>query len=850
MSEVAWLVAGILATSPFMLVAQELTTKPGATFRVYDVGVALEALPLAITGQTPNVSFDAPGLEWNGPFEGIGTNFVGVSTGFLVVSGPVNKEIRLTSSGGADFSIGESLVVDGDLAAGTAVTSRLELSPGRFPFVLRFRHGTGVFSLRLEWRDIGTEDFVPLGDAVVTEVGITHVVAPGRKAFVEKGTNPGHPGDGRPLEGVHPGYTLENLRPPGFEPRVGALAFLPNGSLVICTWDETGSVWIMDDPADPAKRKLRRFADGLGEPLGCAVVDGIIHVSQKQEITRLVDTDGDGVCDEYIAVAHGWPASSNYHEFTFNLLYQAPFFYVATSVPLKTGLTTYQDGSEPGYPVPHGPGSLFRIDARTGQRDTVAEGFRTPNGLCENAQGELFVSDNQGSWLPSSRIDHVVEGAFYGHQTSANGTREARPPVVWLPQDEIGNSPAQPVFLKDGPYAGHMLVGDVTHGGLKRVVIERVGDGYQGAVLRHTQGLEAGINRVVLGMDGALYVGGIGSNGNWNWKNTKFGLQRLVPNGRSAFEIHAVRARADGFEIDLTRAVPLDLLVDPAHYSIEQWRYAPTVAYGGNKLDEEKLTVTSVRVAPDRRRVFIEVPRMREGRVVHLRLVRIVDDRGARMWTTEAWYTLNRLPEAKGPSFEALAHDSRPATDPPPQATTENLVLLFDRWPIDRWRKVGDADFELLDGTLEGSGTLSRNSFLVCPESIADFVFECEVWLSADRNSGIQIRSHVSEEGRVYGYQIEIDGSERAWSGGLYDEGRRGWLQSLADNDAARAAFHRGEWNHYRIECRGARIRSFVNQIPCADFEDTADLAGHLMFQVHSGETTTVKWRNCRIETF
>jgi ferredoxin len=96
------------------------------------------------------------------------------------------------------------------------------------------------------------------------------------------------------------------------------------------------------------------------------------------------------------------------------------------------------------------------------------------------------------------------------------------------------------------------------------------------------------------------------------------------------------------------------------------------------------------------------------------------------------------------------------------------------------WRTVGEASFKIEDGALVGSGTLKKNSFLVSPEPLADFVFETDVYIEADRNSGIQIRSHVSEEGRVYGYQIEIDGSDRAWSGGLYDEGRRGWLQSLA----------------------------------------------------------------------
>jgi glucose/arabinose dehydrogenase len=832
------------------IVAQEAALKPGVTIYLYDIGESLDALPTLVAGQTPNVSFDSDVLGLAGAQQGLGSNFFGEAHGYLVVASPARKELRLRSSGGAELRLGD-FVLDADRGGGQPIVGTLELAAGRHPFTIRFRHGAGEFALELAWRDAGVGEFAPLGDALQTEQGITHVVAPGLKRYVAKGAALDHPGDGRPLEGVHPGYTLEAIRPAGFEPRVGALALRDDGALVVCTWDETGVVWILEHPSDPKRRRLHRFADGLGEPLGCAIVDGVIHVSQKREITRLVDTDGDGIADEYIAVAHGWPASSNYHEFTFNLLYRAPHFFVATSVPLKTGDTMYVVGSDGGYPVSNGPGSMLRVDAGSGAQEVIATGLRTPNGLCENEAGDLFVADNQGSWLPASRLNHVVEGGFYGHQEHPTGTREAKPPVVWFPQNEIGNSPAQGVFLKEGPYAGHLLIGDVTHGGLKRVVMEKVAGEYQGAVFRHSQGLEAGVNRVVLANDGSLYVGGIGSNGNWNWNGTKFGLQRLAPNGQTAFEIHTVRARADGFEIDFTRAIPLDVLRDTAHYSIEQWRYAPTAEYGGSKVDTEKLAVRAASVAPDRQRVFLEVPGLKEGRVVHLRMLRIVDDRGSRMWTTEAWYTLNRIPAAPGPSFEPLAADSRRATDPPPQEAGPAMpVDLFTKWPIETWRKVGEATFALADGVLEGSGTLKRNSFLVSPEMIGDFAFECDVLLEDQRNSGIQIRSHVNSEGRVYGYQIEIDGSDRSWSGGLYDEGRRGWLQSLADNEAARAAFKRGDWNHYRIECRGPRIRSFVNGVPCTDFEDTADLSGHLMFQVHSGDATTVKWRNCRIETF
>jgi len=108
----------------------------------------------------------------------------------------------------------------------------------------------------------------------------------------------------------------------------------------------------------------------------------------------------------------------------------------------------------------------------------------------------------------------------------------------------------------------------------------------------------------------------------------------------------------------------------------------------------------------------------------------------------------------------------------------------------------------------------------------------------------------VREDGRLFGYQIEIDASERAWSGGLYDEARRGWLDDLADDAAARAAFRKAEWNRYRIECRGTWIRAWVNDVPTADHLDAMDLEGHIGLQVHSGNDTRVRWRDLHLTDF
>lgn len=172
---------------------------------------------------------------------------------------------------------------------------------------------------------------------------------------------------------------------------------------------------------------------------------------------------------------------------------------------------------------------------------------------------------------------------------------------------------------------------------------------------------------------------------------------------------------------------------------------------------------------------------------------------------------------------------------------------------IEDWSVVGgQADFSFEDDVLTGKAErLRQNSFLVSPREYTDFMLEAEVWIQPGTNSGIQVRSHTRDDGRFHGYQIEIDTSERAWSGGLYDEGRRGWLNPLKDNEEARAAFKNGEWNTYRIEARGNQIQSWVNGVPCADYTDTdpehTTLSGYFGFQVHSGAAAEVKWRNVRV---
>jgi len=189
--------------------------------------------------------------------------------------------------------------------------------------------------------------------------------------------------------------------------------------------------------------------------------------------------------------------------------------------------------------------------------------------------------------------------------------------------------------------------------------------------------------------------------------------------------------------------------------------------------------------------------------------------------------------------------------DESPTTTEAGFVRLFNGSDLDGWRKVGGgATYRVEDGCIVGEVGPGPNTFLRTERTFDDFELRLRIMLDEPGNSGIQFRSHQREsDGVVYGYQCEIDPSDRAWSGGVYDEGRRGWLYPLdgPEHADARAAFNVDGWNEYRIRAVGQRIQTWVNGVPCADFTDDADSEGFIALQVHSGERGRIRWCDIRI---
>lgn len=448
------------------------------------------------------------------------------------------------------------------------------------------------------------------------------------------------PGFGAPLADVHPSYDLFTIRPEHFRPKVAAMDFMPDGSLLISTWDTLGAVYRLKgvETGDSSQVSVKRIAEGLAEPLGLKVVNGEIFVQQKPELTQLIDHDGDEIIDEYKTICNSFGVSIDFHEFALGLEYKDGYFYTNLSIPMR--LMDHQ------WQLPD-RGRTIKM-ARDGSFEHVNFGLRQPNGLGLGIDGELFATDNQGRWLPANKFIHIQPDVFHGSRAGIKGLSpdlKGKAPAVWLPQDEIGNSPSQPLPLNDGPYKGQMIHGEVTHGGVKRVFLEKIDGEYQGCVFRFMQGLEAGINRMAWGSDRALYVGGVGMKGNWGWGGKQFGLQRLKYNEKTTFEMLAVRAMPDGLEIEFTEALGEGEGEKQEDYLIQQWRYVATSNYGGPKVDLESLPIKGIKLSVDRKKARLIIPGLKREHVIYIRLnedLKSKSDQG--LWSSECWYTLNNIP--------------------------------------------------------------------------------------------------------------------------------------------------------------------------------------------------------------
>jgi glucose/arabinose dehydrogenase len=428
------------------------------------------------------------------------------------------------------------------------------------------------------------------------------------------------------------------------------LASFDDGRLAVAT--RRGYVYLVDNPGseDPRQIKFTRFAEGLHEPLGLGIHGGAVHVVNRGEVTKLEDTDGDGRADRQECVANDWGVTGNYHEYAYGLPADgAGNMYVALNLSFGQGGQSSQ--------VPY-RGCVLRVTPE-GKQETVAVGLRSPNGIGRNAAGDIFVTDNQGNWVPACPLYHVEPGDYLGVPQSlpwlatvpgrgGSGADAPRKlPAVWFPYDELCQS-ATDIQCdtsggKFGPFAGQIFVGEMTKGLIARVALEKVNGKYQGACFLFRRGLGA-VNRMAFGPDGKLYFARV--NRGWGGGGLGDGLARLEFTGRTPLEIQSVHLLKDGFELKFTK--PVAEQKSPAadqapKFALEQYGYHHWATYGSPRINLETVEVTATEWAPDRRSVRLTTSPLKAERVCKISLANITAADGDALLHADAFYTMNEL---------------------------------------------------------------------------------------------------------------------------------------------------------------------------------------------------------------
>ncbi|MEY4580367.1 MAG: hypothetical protein RL701_5070, partial [Pseudomonadota bacterium] len=514
-----------------------------------------------------------------------------------------------------------------------------------------------------------------------------------------------------------------------------------------------------------------------------------------------------------------WGATANFHEFAFGLAYRDDHFYatLATAVAPGGKAAAVQNADR---------GTVMRIERRTGVVEFIARGLRTPNGIGFGPDDALFVTDNEGDWLPANKLVHVQRDAFYGSYTVVPERARLLPvtqPVAWLPVGETASSPSQPVLFEHGPYTGQLLYGDVTYGGLSRVSLQRHGDTYQGCVMPFSQGLEAGVNRTLIGPDGAIYVGGIGNPGDWADANKLwYGLQRLGYTGAPTFELLDVQVSAKGIALTLSEAMHVADGAQPSDYALKQWKYVPTAAYGGPKVDEHAVPIAAVRVSPDRRHIWLATNGLHLGHVFELRFANPpVAESGRELWATSTWCTVNALPDLPPPEgYETTVV----ATNTLSRAELDSgWRLLFDGKSLRGWSGFRNQAFssawQVRDGALTTRGTATVD--LVSDERVQDFELAFEWNADAAANSGVFYRVG-DQHSQLWqnGPELQLLDDERAED----REQPAHRAGSAYDLYAPRHAVARpaGTYNHARIIAKGTHVEHWLNGHKVVEYDTTS----------------------------
>jgi len=460
-------------------------------------------------------------------------------------------------------------------------------------------------------------------------------------------------------------YPIVNLPlPKNLVLEIGAITLLPKDRIAFST--RRGDIYLVDgawsEKPTLENVKLKPFASGLHEVLGLTYRDGVFYATQRCEVTKITDTDGDDRADRFETLADGWEIDGDYHEYAFGSDFDRDGnLWVALCL---TGSFNSN--------------SLFRGWALRitpeGEVIPTTSGLRSPGGLGMNAAGDMFYTDNQGPWNGACVLKHLVPGKFVGHpggfrwyanaknmgptpkepETNSRWATELKkipelvPPACWFPYPKMGQS-ASGIACdrsggKFGPFAEQLFVADQSHSTVMRVALEKVNGHYQGACFPFRSGFNSGNLAMRFDGRGTLFVGG--TNRGWGSRGREpFALDRTYWTGKTPFEVHTMKAETDGFTLTFTEPVDEKTAGDVKSYTLQTYTYIYQSSYGSPEVDHTQPKITKAAVAKDGKSVRLSVDKCVEGHVHELHSAGVRSKSGLPLLHKEAYYTLNYLPK-------------------------------------------------------------------------------------------------------------------------------------------------------------------------------------------------------------
>jgi len=475
--------------------------------------------------------------------------------------------------------------------------------------------------------------------------------------------------------GLPAGYSIEDYFAPkdnyGRDQLFEALGLsvTKDGTVVVAT--RSAGLWRI------VNGEWHLFAEGLFDSLGVVAEDAkglVVVAGQKAELTRISDTNGDGIADKYETLFDAHSYHANYHSYMHGPVRgKDGSYYFALNLVHDGGGSAYMGGGSVMGTWGGFNGWAIRV-LPTGKFELFSNGLRSPASVGVSPDGRVWYADNQGDFVATSKLFELKKDKFYGHPAGLVDLPGMTPdspdikydrvadrrekPVIMFPHNRVANSPGNPAWItqkKFGPFAGQMIIGDQTQSNLLRVVMEKVGDVEQGSVMPFFEGLESGVMRPVFLADGSLLLGQTGRG--WQAKGGKVAaLQHVTWDGKTvAPQVVAMVATPDGFRLDFTQ--PLGNGVSESilktALSLESWVYRDAPDYGSPELDLHNEDAKALVVSPDRKSLSITLASTEQktvhprqtGRIYHVKLASGTLFEANAPGEMNAYYTLHRFPE-------------------------------------------------------------------------------------------------------------------------------------------------------------------------------------------------------------